>query len=203
MQGRLHAKKVMKWFRQNKSAIQKPMTSKSELRSQVRKLKREQAAATLAAESRKLCEMLLSSVEWQKAGTVLLYHPLPDEVDVRMLIAAGSQSGKCILLPVCVGNDLELRRYEGDDALAVGAFGIQEPTGTVFPIEDYRRIQLALIPGMAFDKAGHRLGRGKGYYDRLLPQLTEARLVGICYSFQMMDAVPVDVHDVSVHDVIA
>ncbi len=175
--------------------------SKSELRSQVRKLKKEQAAATLAAEAQQLCEKVLASVEWQMADTILLYHPLSDEVDVRMLIAAGCQSGKRILLPVCVGNDLELRRYEGDDALAVGAYGIQEPTGTVFPSEDYHRIQLALIPGMAFDRAGHRLGRGKGYYDRLLPQLSEARLVGICYSFQMMDAVPVNVHDVAVHEV--
>ena len=127
--------------------------SKSELRSQVRKLKKEPAAAALAAEARRLCERVLSSVEWQKADTVLLYHPLPDEVDVRMLMAAGCQSGKRILLPVCVGNDLELRRYEGDDALAVGALGIQAPKGTVFHFDDYSQIQLSIIPCMAIDKA--------------------------------------------------
>ena len=65
------------------------------------------------------------------------------------------------------GDDLELRLYTGDDRLTEGAFHIDEPTGTAFT--DYAAIDLAVIPGVAFDRRGNRLGRGKGYYDRLLP----------------------------------
>jgi len=97
---------------------------------------------------------------------------------------------------------LELHLYEGEGSLSVGAFGIMEPTGPLFAPEKYPYIQHAIIPGMAFDRAGHRLGRGRGYYDRLLPKLTATRLHGICFPFQILEDVPVDTHDFAVHDVI-
>ena len=70
-------------------------------------------------------------------------------------------------------------------------------------IEDnYDEIQLAIIPGMAFDRAWHRLGRGKGYYDRLLPKLKKAHLLGICFPFQLLDEVPTEPHDVKMQEVL-
>jgi 5-formyltetrahydrofolate cyclo-ligase len=76
-----------------------------------------------------------------------------------------------------------------------------EPTGPLFAPENYDEIELALIPGMAFDRAGHRLGRGKGYYDRLLPRL-KAQLLGICFPFQLLDEVPAESHDIPVGEII-
>lgn len=178
------------------------MTTKQELRRQVRALKKAHAAEQLSAASQQLCRKVLGMACWQAADTLLLYHPLPDEVDVRPLIAAGYQQGKRVLLPVCVGDSLELRIYQGEASLSVGSFGILEPTGPLFSAQDCCQIQLALIPGMAFDAEGHRLGRGKGYYDRLLPGLTEAHLIGICYDFQLLDAVPSEPHDCLVHEVV-
>ena len=151
--------------------------------------------------SEKICSEVLRSAWWQEAGTLLLYYPLADEVDVRPLIQEAHRHGKRVLLPVCVGDDLELHLYEGEDSLMPGAFGIMEPQGALFAPEDYPEIQLALIPGMAFDRVGHRLGRGRGYYDRLLPRLTAARLQGICFPFQLLDEVPADAHDIPVHAV--
>jgi 5-formyltetrahydrofolate cyclo-ligase len=118
------------------------------------------------------------------------------------LITVAFESGKRVLLPVVKDEDLELRLYEGEDSLRKGAFGIMEPTGETFAEENYDEIQLALVPGMAFDKAGHRLGRGKGYYDRLLPKLKKAKLTGVCFHFQLVDEVPAEPHDISVAEIL-
>ena len=177
--------------------------TKQELRQFIRAQKEQHTAAQLAVMSEEICNRVLRSAWWQEAGILLLYYPLADEVDVRPLIQDAYKNGKRVLLPVCKGDVLELRLYEGEDSLAPGAFGIMEPTGPLFAPENYNDIQLALIPGMAFDRVGHRLGRGKGYYDRLLPQLTAARLEGICFPFQLQEHVPTDAHDIIVHEVFA
>ena len=153
--------------------------------------------------STEITNRVLALASWQEAGTLLLYYPLADEVDVRPLIKDAYKNGKKVLLPVVKGDELELHLYEGESSLREGAFGIMEPTGPLFAPENYGEIELAIIPGMAFDTAGHRLGRGKGYYDRLLPQLKTARLTGICFTFQLLDEVPAEVHDIPVHEVVA
>ncbi len=139
------------------------------------------------------------SADYQNAATVLLYHPLPDEVDTRILIDDAYNNGKKVILPVVAGSDLQLRIYS-PGAMTQGAFGIQEPTGELFT--DYGEISLAIIPGMGFDARCHRLGRGKGYYDRLLPRLKNARKVGICFDFQYLEDIPCEPHDVIMDSVV-
>ena len=176
--------------------------TKRELRQRIRTQKRRLSAAELAVMSEDICSKVLALASWQEAGTLLLYYPLPDEVDVRLLIKDAFESGKKVLLPVVKGDELELHLYEGEASLKEGAFGIMEPTGPLFAPEHYGEIELAIIPGMAFDSAGHRLGRGKGYYDRLLPNLRDAKLIGVCFPFQFLEEVPAEAHDISVCKVI-
>lgn len=136
----------------------------------------------------------------ENCKTVLLYHSLPDEVNTHTLIDQAAQIGYKVLLPTVVGNDLELHEYTGSAALRASAtYGIQESTGSLFT--DYPSIDLAIIPGMAFTKDGRRLGRGKGYYDRLLPMLN-CPLVGLAFPFQMLDYIPCEEHDISMDEVI-
>ena len=73
------------------------------------------------------------------------------------------------------------------------SYGILEPVGE--PFTNYHDIDVAIIPGMAFDLAGNRMGRGKGFYDRLLPKLADARKIGICFSFQLLEHIPTEAHD--------
>ena len=93
------------------------------------------------------------------------------------------------------GDDLYLAPYEGEAALAAGAFGIGEPTGRRFAA--YDTIDVAVVPGLAFDAAGNRLGYGQGTYDRLLGALPRGcRKIGLCFEAQLAPAVPTEPHDI-------
>ncbi|MBQ7180967.1 MAG: 5-formyltetrahydrofolate cyclo-ligase [Bacteroidaceae bacterium] len=172
--------------------------TKSSLRESIRTLKAQYDAAQLATLSAMACHTLLTHPRWSRAHGVLLYASLPDEVDTTSLISCALQEGKRVFLPVVEGGELYIKAYSGQTV--IGPYGIREPVGE--RLLDYSQIDLAVIPGMAFDRQGHRLGRGKGYYDRLLPALSAYR-IGLCFPFQLVESVPVDSHDCLVDEVIA
>lgn len=145
---------------------------------------------------------LESHALFRAAHTVLLYSSLPDEVDTHTFIRRW-EGRKRILLPVVVSDsELELRVYTGSSNMRRGAFNIDEPAGAAFT--DYGSIDLAVIPGVAFDRHGNRLGRGRGYYDRLLAWLGRAGVptIGVCFDFQKLDAIPAETHDIAVGEVL-
>lgn len=144
-------------------------------------------------QSAKVLAALEAHPAFRVANTILLYHSLKDEVDTHAFIRKWSNE-KRILLPVVVGDELELRIYSGPEDMATGSYGIEEPTGEIFT--DYATIEFIAVPGVAFDAKGNRLGRGKGYYDRLLPQIPSAYKAGICFPFQLVEEVPADSFDV-------
>lgn len=171
--------------------------TKQELRYFIRRQKHCHAEQ-FPAWSQAICRVIRQTPQWQQARTVLLYHALSDEPNLEPLFSADKE----LLLPVVVGDDLVLRYYRDNTSLQEGAFHIMEPTGDDFPIERYSEICLVLVPGMAFDKDGHRLGRGRGYYDRLLPRLSQACKLGVCFPFQVVDCVPYEPHDIAVNRLI-
>lgn len=174
--------------------------TKKELRCFVRQQK-ESLSADFPIWSAEICRKIMDLPVWQKSRVVLLYHALPDEPDLQSLMDAALACGKYVLLPVVDNDDILLKPYEGMGHMQKGAFGIYEPSGTVFPQSRYAEIELALIPGMAFDQSGHRLGRGRGYYDRFLPRITQAYKLGVCFPFQLLDDVPHESHDIPVDGV--
>lgn len=134
------------------------------------------------------------------ADTLLLYSALPDEVPTQSLIDELVAQGKTVLLPRVVNDtEMELRQYTGMQDLQAGAFGILEPTGKLFT--DYEKIDVVVVPGMAFDKEGHRLGRGKGYYDRFLAKIRNTYKIGLCFPWQLVDNVPTDEHDILMDEI--
>ena len=197
----------------SRQSLTKPL-----LRQQMRDAK-QQHREQLAAMSVKIVEKLMArilSLSSSSHLTVMAYWPLPDEVDIRPLINALVAQGTTVLLPKVVDDEhMELRRYASQSDLTEGAFHIMEPTGA--PFADYEKIDVALIPGMAFDAAGHRLGRGKGYYDRFLASLRPSSLspqpssfttypspllLGVCFPFQRVAEVPTAPHDICVDEII-
>ena len=168
------------------------------MRKQIAEIKRLQSDYTLKELSHKVLASLEQLPAFEEASVLLLYYSLSDEVYTHDFLEKWKEK-KTILLPVVVGDKLELRYYTGTHDLQIGAYGINEPTGRLF--KDYNSIDLAIIPGVAFDKEGHRLGRGKGYYDRLLPQI-HALKVGICFPFQLLPTIPSEPFDVKMDMII-
>jgi len=169
--------------------------TKQELRRHIRTLKQQYLTGGQSP-----CEVCVTS-HLENSRTILLYNALPDEVPTQALMDELVARGKTVLLP-CVINDtdMELRRYTGPQDLQTGSFGILEPTGELFT--DYDTIDVAIVPGMAFDAEGHRLGRGKGYYDRFLSRVPHLYKIGLCFSWQLVDHVPCDEHDIKMDEVI-
>ena len=140
--------------------------------------------------SRQICRAIESLPGFERVVHLMLYHALPDEVDTRPLLSKWARD-KQLYLPIVDGDDLIVAPYAGGD-MKQGAFHIWEPTDTT--AIDPARLEWIVVPGVAFDRQMNRLGRGKGFYDRLLQQ-TPARKIGICYGLQLVDEIPTEPHD--------
>lgn len=171
---------------------------KEDLRRQIQQIKRQFTPQQLEELSLPIINRLRPMLA--EAQTIMAYYSLPDEVCTHSLIDHLVDEDRTVLLPKVTGPDsMEVRRYTSCSDLYEGAFHILEPVGELFT--DYSSIDIVLVPGMAFDAAGHRLGRGRGYYDRFLHSCS-ARTIGVCFDFQKVEEVPSDVHDIAVDVVI-
>ncbi len=183
------------------------MTTKEELRQIIRQRKRQHTVYELSfekerqEESQYVKDQLKENAFFADADTLLLYAALPDEVETQMIINWLINEGKTVILPKVIDeHKMELRRYTGSSNMKKGSFGIMEPNGNLYT--SYNDIDVAIVPGMAFDVDGNRLGRGKGYYDRLLVKIPNTYKIGICFSWQLVDHVPTDEHDVRMNSII-
>lgn len=128
------------------------------------------------------------------AERILMYHSLPDELSTRQFLSKWKER-KSFYLPRVNGVNLDILPYD-ESRLELGSFHIEEPVGN--DCADINDIELIVVPAVAYDRAGNRLGRGKGFYDRLLGS-TKAVKVGVGYDFQLMDSIPVEPHDVKMN----
>ena len=163
---------------------------------------KKQLAAITPRERQRLSEAVFHEIErlpaFALAKTILFFWSLPDEVDTSGF-ANKWRNDKCLLLPVIHGDELEIRHYDGPKRLKTGPFNLQEPDGELF--NEWDQIDMIFVPGLAFDRNGNRLGRGKGYYDRLLPQLSGTK-IGVCFPFQLIARIPVGRWDAKVDRVV-
>ena len=176
---------------------------KATLRKEVKRLKQELTPAGRLTFSQQICQSIAQHPRWQAAQTVLAFYPLPDEPDLRPLLEQYHQT-KRILLPVVQGDSMVIREYEGQASLHEGAFLILEPQGQDLPLPSLQ-VDLVLVPGVAFDAAGHRLGRGKGYYDQFFascPQVAASYKLGIAFPFQIVGEIPTEPHDIQMDEVL-
>lgn len=141
--------------------------------------------------------------EFECAKCILLYSSIKGEVHTDFIIQSALSLGKKVAMPAAVKEGKELRLYSisSMDDLAPGAFGIPEPKK-----DEARRVQpeevdLAVVPGVCFDRRGHRIGYGMGYYDALLKRVN-GKKIGLAYSFQIIPCVPDDPHDIAMNEII-
>ncbi|HJV65544.1 MAG TPA: 5-formyltetrahydrofolate cyclo-ligase [Geomonas sp.] len=153
------------------------------------------APEQVAQKSLALQKRFLELPEFQQARTVALYAPVHGEVDTAFLAAEALGAGKTVLYPAVTGDDLEFRRARSLAELVPGRFRIPEPAGEPCRIAE---ADIIVVPGVAFDCCGRRIGYGKGYYDRSLHLLEgSGKLVGFCYDFQLVEEIAGEPHDVT------
>lgn len=155
--------------------------------------------------SQLIVSQLVSLRAYQKAEVIFVYISFRSEVDTHRFIKRAKEDGKRIAVPISIPKDKVLLPFEisGLDDLAPGTWGILEPVKDSCRPVDSREIDLAVVPGLAFDHSFHRLGYGAGYYDRFLPSLRkDAVKLGIGYDFQLLDRLPVEKFDIPLDGVI-
>lgn len=140
---------------------------------------------------------LEQTAAFMMADRILMYHSLPDELSTRSFLHKWADRKK-FYLPRVNGVNLDILPYD-ETRLELGAFHIEEPSGN--DLADPSEIELIVVPAVAFDRKGNRLGRGKGFYDRLL-KTTNAIKIGVGYEFQVFDELPSEPHDVPVDMII-
>ena len=171
--------------------------AKQSLRELLIQKRRMLSAEERSAQSALILSQLEKMTVFQEAKTVLLYYPKNNEVDVLPLFKRYKRD-KVLLLPVTHRRGMTANPYEGNDKMHRGKMGIPEPTTPPYEGE----IDLIIVPAVAFDKQGNRLGRGGGYYDRFLKKQSHATFIGVGYDFQLVDEVPVRKHDQKMHRII-
>ena len=177
------------------------MGNKEKIREEIKLLKKQLGQEDRQSKSADIVSHIEQSGIFQSAKTVLLFSPLPDEPDISPLLVRYAKA-KRVILPVVVGDNLILRQLYDLGSMSIGAFGIKEPS--VGEFNDYSSIDLALIPGVAFDLLGNRTGRGKGYYDKLLcdDRFSNVLKIGCAFGFQILENVPTRAHDVKMDGVV-
>lgn len=173
--------------------------TKQGLRKKILDLIKHQEEEDALRKSRIISDKFLALSVFQKAQNVLLYASCKGEVDTFFLINRALSLGKCVALPKVLKDKKQIMavRILSTDELKSGAYGIREPEIRIDNVLNAAELDLVVVPGLAFDPAGRRLGRGQGYYDRFLSELPHATpCVGLAYDFQMVKEVPVcEEHD--------
>lgn len=151
--------------------------------------------------SERILDSAMGLSGFQQADTVLFYVHIRTEVRTLAALEAALASGKRIGIPYCVGDRLDLFHLESFDELEKATFGILEPRLGVRSLPEKRlraeELDLVLVPGVAFDPGGSRIGYGRGYFDRLLSEVRDSTpRIALAFQCQIFDAIPVSQHDI-------
>jgi 5-formyltetrahydrofolate cyclo-ligase len=175
------------------------LNSKEALRREMKSLFKKADSAWMDRESLRVRQTIAAQPLWQNSKSILFYAPILEEVDIWPLINVAIQKGSTACLPRYIP---QKDVYEAaiitntDTDLIEGHFGVREPAPGC-PRLLLNRLDFILVPGVAFDSSGSRLGRGRGYYDRLLP-MTQGLRCGVGYEQQIRSEIPVEPHDIHV-----
>ncbi|MBD5176512.1 MAG: 5-formyltetrahydrofolate cyclo-ligase [Bacteroidales bacterium] len=170
---------------------------KSDIRRKIKAMRQMLSEAERISAAEEVFNRLEQTAAFLMADKVLMYHSLPDELSTHAFLKKWG-SRKRFYLPRVNGVNLDILPYD-ESRLELGSFHIEEPTGN--DTVDADEIELIVVPAVAYDRRGNRLGRGKGFYDRLLSS-ARATKIGVGYEFQLVDEIPAESHDVPMDYVI-
>ena len=142
--------------------------------------------------SETICNKLLQMDEYSLSSDIYLYSDMRNEVMTAPVISQAFKDNKNLYLPITIGEDMDFYSYNPGDPLIKGDFGVMVPANGEIK---YPASGLIIIPGVGFDKAGYRIGYGKGYYDKYLSKYTGLCKVGVAYECQVTDSIEIDEFD--------
>lgn len=174
---------------------------KKALRREIGEKKRAMSAAEIEQASVRLANKFFETELYQKAQAIYAYLSYNQEVRTEGIIRRALLDGKRVAVPKVYGEEMRFLWIEDLDHIAPGTYNIPEPIADAPVAED--STALVLMPGLAFDPQGHRLGYGGGFYDRYLSEQPNHPLVALCYGFQMLDHLDTESHDIPVDLVIS
>jgi 5-formyltetrahydrofolate cyclo-ligase len=169
------------------------MDAKQLLRSRHISARAARSRAELAAAEARLAEHGLGA--WGRASRVVAYAAVGDEPPTHALLDQLRAAGVTVVLPVIAGTGLDWAPYEDWDRLAAGPFRLLQPGGPALTDDVLATADVVLVPALAVDSQGNRLGRGRGYYDRALTGVEPERVVAVVFDDEVVDAVPHQPHD--------
>ena len=175
--------------------------NKKEMRAQIRAKKRAMTEAQIVSASKRLAEQFLSCELYRKAQTIYGYLPYNQEVRTVSMLEQAIRDGKRVAVPKCYGEEMRFI-YINDfvTEVAPGYANIPEPIADGPVAED--KTALVLMPGLAFDPQGHRIGYGGGFYDRFLANEPDHPTLALCYGFQMVEHLETEEFDIPVDQVL-
>jgi len=176
---------------------------KKKIKGEILERRRSHAHGERVEKSAQIMKRLFELEEFKRAKTVLFYASKSDEVQTLGMIEEALALGKRVAVPITIveGRNLALGEIRSVKALAPGAFNVPEPVEYV-PVNP-NLVDLVVVPGVAFDERGDRIGHGMGYYDKLLGQMhMGAKFVGLAFELQIVDDVPEERHDIRVHKIV-
>ena len=169
---------------------------KKELRRQISKRKREMTEAEIENASRILGEKFVNSQAYRDAKTIYGYMPYNQEVRTVPMMEQALRDGKRVAVPKVYGDTMKFIYLNDLTKVEAGAYNIPEPVADGPVAED--KTALVLMPGLAFDEKGNRMGYGGGFYDKFLASEPDHPTVALCYAFQMVDEIPTEAYDIPV-----
>lgn len=177
-----------------------PTLGKTELRRQSHARLAQISPATKAVAAENIRTHISRLIHWPQTRIVAAYMNLPSEPDLQPLRWAEQHT---VLLPRIEGKHLVFYAVQRNEQLQRGSFGIMEPDPTQCEPANFRAAEMIFVPGLAFTTSGQRLGRGRGYYDRILAVLPPQTLrLGVCFHCQLVKNLPTEPHDHPVHSVL-
>ena len=173
---------------------------KQALRKEIRDKKRAMTEQQILVASQRLGELFLASEAYQNAKTIYGYLPYNQEVRTVPMLQQALDDGKRVAVPKCYGDEMRFIYLEDLSQVDKGYCGIPEPVADG-PVAD-DKTALVLMPGLAFDPQGHRMGYGGGFYDKFLEKEPDHPTLALCYAFQMMEHLETEAHDIPVDTVL-
>lgn len=178
------------------------MSTKQQIRKEILGIRRNLSPEYMEKSSLMITEKIINHPEYQEAKWIFCYMDAKGEVQTKYLIEHAWKNGKRVVVPKVEGKEMSFYEITGFSQLETGNFGIMEPVSTCIKVDSKDKKSIMIIPGVAFDQAGNRIGYGGGYYDKYISSHSKMYKMAIAFSVQIVPQIPSEEYDIKMDCII-